>query len=116
MPAYKFEALDASGKATSGLLDAESPKAARSQLRAQALVPLAVTQVVTAGIGPTGGLRIGGRVFDSTSLAVWTRQLAGLVGSGLPLERASPPSATRPKIASSASSSRTCAARSTPAR
>ena len=88
MPAFKFEALDAAGKATSGLLEAESPKAARSQLRAQALVPLAVTQVVTAGIGVTGGLRIGGRVFDSTSLAVWTRQLAGLVGSGLPLERA----------------------------
>ena len=88
MPAYKFEALDAAGKATSGLLDAESPKAARSQLRAQALVPLAVTQVVTAGTGPIGGLRIGGRVFDSTGLAVWTRQLAGLVTSGLPLERA----------------------------
>ena len=88
MPAFKFEALDAAGKATSGLLEAESPKAARSQLRAQALVPLAVTQVVTAGVGPTGGLRLGGRVFDSTSLAVWTRQLAGLVGSGLPLERA----------------------------
>ena len=88
MPAFKFEALDAAGKATSGLLDAESPKAARSQLRAQALVPLAVTQVVTAGTGPTGGLRIGGRVFDATGLAVWTRQLAGLVTSGLPLERA----------------------------
>ena len=88
MPAYKFEALDAAGKATSGLLEAESPKAARSQLRAQALVPLAVTQVVTAGTGPAGGLRLGRRVFDSTSLAVWTRQLAGLVGSGLPLERA----------------------------
>ena len=88
MPAFKFEALDAAGKATSGLLEAESSKAARSQLRAQALVPLAVTQVVTAGTGPAGGLRIGGRVFDSTGLAVWTRQLAGLVGSGLPLERA----------------------------
>jgi general secretion pathway protein F len=88
MPAFKFEALDAAGKATSGLLDAESAKAARSQLRAQALVPLAVTQVVTAGTGPAGGLRLGRRVFDSTSLAVWTRQLAGLVGSGLPLERA----------------------------
>ena len=88
MPAFKFEALDAAGKATSGLLDAESPKAARSQLRAQALVPLAVTQVVTAGTGPMGGLRIGGRVFDATGLAVWTRQLAGLVTSGLPLERA----------------------------
>ncbi|MCE9660305.1 MAG: type II secretion system inner membrane protein GspF [Burkholderiales bacterium] len=88
MPAFKFEALDAQGKATSGLLDAESAKAARSQLRAQSLVPLAVTQVATAGTGAAGGLRIGGRVFDSTGLAVWTRQLAGLVGSGLPLERA----------------------------
>src|SRR4029077_7755396 len=28
------------------------------------------------------------RVFNATGLAVWTRQLAGLVGSGLPLERA----------------------------
>ena len=39
MPAYKFEALDAAGKSRSGLLDADSAKAARQQLRAQALVP-----------------------------------------------------------------------------
>ncbi len=87
MPAFRFEALDALGKSTSGLLEADNPRAARSQLRAQALVPLAVTQVASAGTGGVG-LRIGGRVFDSTGLAVWTRQLAGLVGSGLPLERA----------------------------
>ena len=86
MPAFRFEALDAQGKATNGLLEAESSRAARSQLRSKSLVPLAVTQVVSAGA--SGGLRIGGRVFDSTSLAVWTRQLAGLVGAGLPLERA----------------------------
>ena len=42
MPAYKFEALDAAGKATSGLLEADNAKAARAQLRAQALVPLDV--------------------------------------------------------------------------
>ena len=88
MPAYRFEALDASGKASSGLLEAESSRAARGQLRAQSLVPLAVTPVQSAGTGTAGGLRIGRRVFNSTSLAVWTRQLAGLVGSSLPLERA----------------------------
>ena len=49
MPAYRFEALDASGKAQSGLVDADNSRAARSQLRAQSLVPLAVTQVVSAG-------------------------------------------------------------------
>jgi general secretion pathway protein F len=86
LPAYKFEALDASGKATTGLLDAENAKAARSQLRAQSLVPLAVTPVASAGTQGEG-LRFTRRVFSSTTLAVWTRQLAGLVGAGLPLER-----------------------------
>ena len=87
MPAFRFEALDALGKSTTGLLEAETARAARSQLRAQALVPMAVTPVAGAAAS-TSRLRIGGRVFNSTGLAVWTRQLAGLVGSGLPLERA----------------------------
>jgi general secretion pathway protein F len=88
VPAYKFEALNAAGKTSTGLLEAENLKAARAQLRAQALVPLDVTQVASAGTEATGGLRLTRRVFNSTGLAVWTRQLAGLVGSGLPLERA----------------------------
>jgi general secretion pathway protein F len=88
MPAFKFEALDAAGKASTGLLEAENAKAARSQLRAQALVPLAVTPVVGGGGGQSATNRFARRVFDSTGLAVWTRQMAGLVGAGLPLERA----------------------------
>jgi general secretion pathway protein F len=87
MPAYRFEAIDAAGKSTSGLLDADNAKAARSQLRAQSLVPLAVTPVAASG-GTGLGQRFTRRVFGSTGLAVWTRQLAGLVGSSLPLERA----------------------------
>ena len=88
MPAYRFEALDAAGKSTSGLVEADNTRAARSQLRAQSLVPLAVTQVVSREAASGSGLRLGRKVFNSTGLAVWTRQLAGLVGSGLPLERA----------------------------
>lgn len=88
MPAYRFEALDAAGKASSGLLEADNAKAARAQLRAQALVPLDVTPVASAAGGASGGLRLTRRIFTSTGLTVWTRQLAGLVGSGLPLERA----------------------------
>ncbi|MDQ2733906.1 MAG: type II secretion system inner membrane protein GspF [Pseudomonadota bacterium] len=87
MPAFRFEALDALGKSTSGLLEADNARAARSQLRQQSLVPLAVSQVASAGTAKAG-MRLAGRVFNSTGLAVWTRQLAGLVGSGLPLERA----------------------------
>lgn len=91
MPAYRFEALDAAGKASTGLLEADNARAARAQLRAQSLVPLAVTQVgaQTTGSSLEGGpARTGRRVFNTTRLTVWTRQLAGLVGSGLPLERA----------------------------
>ncbi len=87
MPAYKFEALDAAGKSQSGLLDADNAKAARAQLRSRELVPLAVVPVQLADQS-LAAARYTRRVFSATGLAIWTRQLAGLVGSGLPLERA----------------------------
>lgn len=92
MPAFSFEALDAEGQTRKGLMEADTAKAARSQLRAQGLVPLAV-EPVRAGSSAEGVSGLGTRlftrpVFNSAALAVWTRQLAGLVGSGLPLERA----------------------------
>ncbi len=87
MPAFKFEALDAAGKSSTGLLEAENAKAARSQLRGQSLVPLSVTAVAAASTQGVSA-RFSSRVFDATALGVWTRQMAGLVGAGLPLERA----------------------------
>ncbi|MBP9954982.1 MAG: type II secretion system protein GspF, partial [Ottowia sp.] len=93
MPAFSFEALDAQGQTRKGLMEADTAKAARSLLRAQALVPLAVELVQTGQSldgQPAGlGQRLFTRpVFSATALAIWTRQLAGLVASGLPLERA----------------------------
>ena len=88
MPAYRFEALDTAGKAQSGLLEADNARAARQQLRGRALVPLAVTPVTMSANDNGAAANFTRRVFSSTGLAVWTRQLAGLVGSGLPLERA----------------------------
>ena len=92
MPAYTFEALDAQGATQKGLIDADTARAARSLLRARALVPLLVEPATAAGGEPQAkGLNItlwGGGVFNATTLAVWTRQLAGLVAAGLPLERA----------------------------
>lgn len=87
MPAYRFEALDAAGRTSTGLIEADNAKAARAQLRAQKLVPLSVA-TVSAAAGESGTARRRGRVFSATALAIWTRQLAGLVSSGLPLERA----------------------------
>lgn len=87
MPAYKFEALDAAGRPKTGLLEADNARAARAQLRLQQLVPLDVKPVL-AQAANTGSFQLGRRVFNSTGLAIWTRQLAGLVSAGLPLERA----------------------------
>lgn len=92
MPAFSFEALDAQGQTRKGVLEADTAKAARGQLRAQALVPLAVQPVdagQAAGASAHWSQRLFTRpAFSATGLAVWTRQLAGLVASGLPLERA----------------------------
>ena len=89
MPAYQFEAIDAQGASRKGTIEADTAKAARVQLRAQALVPLMV-EAISSGAGATamerGWLRP--RIFSATTLSIWTRQLAGLVGAGLPLERA----------------------------
>ena len=95
MPAYSFEALTAEGASRKGIIEADTARSARGMLRAQALVPLAVEVV---GVAATTGQQAGAsgwnttlwskRVFNATALAIWTRQIAGLVSSGLPLERA----------------------------
>ena len=59
MPAYTFEALDAQGQTRKGVMEAETVKAARSQLRTQALVPLKVEPVVTGASDGVGGSKPG---------------------------------------------------------
>ena len=73
MPAYRFEALDATGRSSSGLIDADNAKAARAQLRAQKLVPIEVQAVGSASAEAGSGvaLRMRGRVFSATALAIW---------------------------------------------
>jgi general secretion pathway protein F len=96
MPAYRFEALQTDGAVRKGVVEADHLKAARSQLRAQSLVPLQVSLIASADAhGPDAAARpwwqrpIGRQqAFSPSQRAVWTRQLAALVGSGLPLERA----------------------------
>ncbi len=95
MPAYRFEALQNDGQTRKGTLEADSAKTARSQLRAQGLVPLLVQALGSAASAndaalpwwqrPIGPPR---RAFSTARRVVWTRQLAGLVGSGLTVERA----------------------------
>jgi general secretion pathway protein F len=93
MPAYSFEALDAQGETRRGVMEADTAKAVRGLLRAQSLVPLQVQPVGSGRAANEQSFGTGGGFFRrsvcrATALAIWTRQLAGLVTSGLPLERA----------------------------
>jgi general secretion pathway protein F len=91
MPVYSFEAISSTGDTRKGVIEADSAKAARAQLRGQALVPLkveAVSAQADAGSAASSASRLRRRVFSPTALTIWTRQLAGLVSAGLPLERA----------------------------
>ena len=93
MPAFTFEALDDQGGTRKGVIEGESARVVRGLLRAQSLVPLNVEHVTgeSAHGSTSGGLNrtlFASRIFNATGLSIWTRQIAGLVTSGLPLERA----------------------------
>ncbi len=93
MPAYSFEALDAQGQIRKGVLEADTARSARGLLRVQLLVPLSVEPLGSGNAADAARLGFNTvlfrpRVFNATGLAIWTRQIAGLVSSGLPLERA----------------------------
>jgi general secretion pathway protein F len=93
MPAFTFEALDDQGNTRKGVIEGESARVVRGLLRTQSLVPLHVEAVMGDAVSNTtsGGLNrtlFASRIFNTTGLSIWTRQIAGLVTSGLPLERA----------------------------
>ncbi len=88
MPAFSYQAVNDQGQTQRGVLEADSARAVRSQLRAKGLVPLSVEPVRGTESAAHAGSSWGRKVFNLTALTVWTRQLAGLVSAGLPLERA----------------------------
>ena len=84
MAAYRYAAADASGKELTGVLEADSARAARQLLRGRGLVPLTVEPVVSEAQKQALSLALGRRL-SQTELAVITRQLASLLGAALPV-------------------------------
>lgn len=88
MPAFRYEAIDSQGSSSTGVLNADSARAARSDLRAQGLVPVSVEAIQN---NADGGGRQRRSFFSerlsSVELALFTRQLASLLEAGLPLEQ-----------------------------
>lgn len=91
MAAFEYSALDSNGKELKGVLEGDTARQVRQQLREKGWIPLSVGAVTedSAGGARDGGpgLRLG-RGISASELAMITRQLATLIGSGLPLEEA----------------------------
>lgn len=93
MGAYSYRALNETGKTVKGILEGDSERQVRSQLRAKKLKPL---EVISANSKPEKGgeTNLSGwrshwrNRINTRDLSLITRQLASLVKSGLPLDEA----------------------------
>lgn len=85
MAAFEYQALDGSGRTQRGVITADSQKAARRELRRQALTPLKLAPTREAARSESGA---GRRRLNASELVLTTRQLAMLITSGSPVEEA----------------------------
>ncbi len=83
MAAFQYQALDATGQEQRGVVDADTARSARQQLRDRGLHPVSVEAAVEAA----GGVVVR-RGLGTSRLAVFTQQLATLLGAGLPIDEA----------------------------
>ncbi|MDX9730392.1 MAG: type II secretion system F family protein [Bdellovibrionales bacterium] len=82
MSKFTFEAKDVRGRMFKGELEAASESEARIKLRAQKLMPVRVNRVEQK---VSMAKKVGGRRVSAKELQIFTRQLATLLGSGIPI-------------------------------
>jgi general secretion pathway protein F len=87
MGAFEYKALDASGKERQGVMEGDTARHVRSQLREQQLLPVTVTEVSEKETTKRQRFSFGSGV-STTDLSLMTRQLATLAKAGLPLDEA----------------------------
>ena len=93
MAVFAYKALDSKGRSTKGVVDAENVRLARQKLRQQGIFPTTLTESnaqapATRALALTSGSAPKEKRVDAGNLAVATRQLATLVGAGMPLVEA----------------------------
>ncbi|MDM1248051.1 type II secretion system inner membrane protein GspF [Acinetobacter sichuanensis] len=86
MPAYQFTAIDASGKQQKGVLEGDSARQIRQQLRDKEWIPVTVDAVEQKDKAQSTGFFQ--KKFSAYELALMTRQLSVLVAASIPLEEA----------------------------
>jgi general secretion pathway protein F len=86
MGAFEFTALDPAGRDQKGVLEGDTPRQVRQQLRDRGWTPLSVQEVAQREARAAGSRFQLRRGIGAADLALLTRQLATLVRSGFPVE------------------------------
>jgi general secretion pathway protein F len=84
LDAFEYVALDPTGKERRGVLEGDSPRQVRQQLRESGLTPLSIDSASSTETKRKG--KLFQRKINAMELALVTRQMATLLRSGLPLE------------------------------
>ena len=84
MAAFEYKALDAKGRQQKGVMEADSARQIRQQLRDKGWVPLEVEATVEKK--STAGFLQSRRSISVKDLALLTRQIATLIQAGIPVE------------------------------
>jgi general secretion pathway protein F len=87
MGAFEYTAVDPTGRETRGIIEGDTPRQVRQLLRDRRLLPLTVQEVAEKEASRQQSFTLR-RSMPASELALFTRQLATLVQSGLPLEEA----------------------------
>lgn len=89
MPVYEFTALTTSGKKMKGVIDADSLTAARQKIRSQGHYPVELKETTTKTAAAKTSLFSKqlhlGQSINQQEVHIATRQLATLLGAGIPL-------------------------------
>ncbi|WP_120510054.1 type II secretion system inner membrane protein GspF [Photobacterium salinisoli] len=86
MAAFEYKALDTKGRQKKGVMEADTARQIRQQLREQGLIPVEVSQSHEREKRKAGGRIAFRRGISTNELSLLTRQLATLVQAGMPLE------------------------------
>jgi general secretion pathway protein F len=87
MGAFEYTAVDNGGKQQKGILEGDTARQVRQQLRDKDLLPLSVTEAAEKESSRQASFSFN-KGMSAADLAVLTRQLATLAQSGMPLEQA----------------------------
>ncbi len=86
MPAFEFVSVDEAGRKQKGVLEADSARQVRQQLRDKGWVPLSVEAAAAEHKRERRLFSFGGGGMSAYELALITRQLATLIQAGIPVE------------------------------